>query len=312
MKRLLLFTLALTAACRAAGDGESPAPQGMPALGDVPRFDAGAAHALIARQLAFGPRAPGHPGHAAQLAWMHDWLRARADTVQLQPFTHITARGDTLHLTNVLARFRPAAPDRILLVAHWDTRPTADFDDDPERRDQPIPGANDGGSGTAVLLQLADVLSRHSPPLGVDLLFVDGEDYAPGEMYLGARHFAANLPAGYAPRYGIVVDMVADEDPVFPVEAVSREHAPHVVDRVWRLAEQLGYGAIFRRIDGGTVGDDHVPLNEAGIPTIDIIDLDYGPGARYWHTHQDTFEHTAARGLEAVGTVLLALIFTGA
>ncbi|MBI4545318.1 MAG: M28 family peptidase [Gemmatimonadetes bacterium] len=291
--------------------GRSLAPDAATQTAGVPAFNAQRAHELIRRQVAFGPRVPGAPGHARQLQWMEGELRTRADTLILQDFTHTTGSGRSLRMTNLLARFGPELPDRILLVAHWDTRPTADQERDPARRRQPIPGANDGGSGTAVLLELADVLSRHSPPIGVDLLFVDGEDYGPGEMYLGATHFAANLPPGYRPLYGVVVDLVADEDPTFPVEGYSAEYAPEVVDRVWSLAARLGYGHIFRRESGGAVSDDHVPLNRAGIRAIDIIDFDYGPGNRYWHTLEDSFEHTSPRGLEAVGAVLAALVYSG-
>jgi Zn-dependent M28 family amino/carboxypeptidase len=279
----------------------------------VPTFDGEEAYALIAEQVAFGPRVPGSAGHARQLEWMEEYLRERADTLIVQSFTHQTTTGETLHLTNLFARFRPEAPDRVLYLAHWDTRPTADEDPDPALRDQPILGANDGGSGTAVLLQLADVLSRHSPPIGVDILLVDGEDYGPttADMYMGSIHFAANLPPGYRPLYGVLVDMVGDRDPVFPVEAFSQQYAPEVVERVWRLAAELGYGRIFRRTPGLAIEDDHIPLNRAGIRTIDIIDFDYGPGNSYWHTHQDVLEHTGPVGLEAVGRVLTTLVFRG-
>lgn len=280
---------------------------------ESPPFDGEAAHELVAQQVAFGPRVPGSDGHARQLAWMEEYLRVRADTLILQPFTHVTTAGETLELTNLFARFRPDARDRLLILAHWDTRPTADRDPDAALQNEPILGANDGASGTAVLLQLADVLSRHSPPLGVDLLFVDGEDYGPtsADMYLGAIHFAANLPPAYRPLYGVLVDMVGDRDPVFPIEAYSRQYAPEVVERVWRVAEELGYRRIFRRSAGLAIEDDHIPLNRAGIRTINIIDFDYGPGNRYWHTHQDILENTGPVGLEAVGTVLTSLIFRG-
>lgn len=276
-------------------------------------FDGQVAYELLTRQVEFGPRVPGTSGHARQLAWMQEYLGSRADTVEVQPFVHVTAKGDTLRLTNVLARFRPESRDRILLVAHWDTRPTADNEEQESARRQPIPGANDGASGTAVLLALADVLSRHPAPIGVDLLLVDGEDYGPGQedMYLGATHFAANLPPGYRPLYGIVVDMVGDQDPEYRIEAYSQQYAPEVVERVWTLADGLGYGGVFRRSYGGAISDDHLPLNRAGIRTIDIIDFDYGPGNRYWHTLEDRVENTSPKGLEAVGVVLTELIYRG-
>lgn len=303
---VLLVLIAVAAAC-----GDGPRGARTEAAIEVPDFDGEAAHALIAEQVAFGPRVPGTDGHARQLAWMEAYLRERADSVALQPFTHVTAGGDTLGMANVFASFRPEARGRILLVAHWDTRSIAEQDRDPARRGEPILGANDGASGVAVLFHLADVLSRHSPPLGVDLLFVDGEDYAPGEMYLGSTNFAANLPPGYRPLYGIVVDMVGDRNPVFPIEEYSRRYAPEVVERVWRLAEELGYGPLFPRRSQGAIQDDHIPLNRAGIRTIDIIDFDYGPGNRYWHTTEDVLENTGPIGLEAVGRVLTALIYRG-
>lgn len=265
-----------------------------------PRFDGDAAWALLRHQTGFGPRVPGQTGHARQLAWMREYLSARADTVQVQRFQHVTRRGDTLHLSNLFARFRPALPRRVLLVAHWDTRPG-------------IPGANDGASGTAVLLQLAQSFREQPPPIGVDLLFTDGEDFGPGrrDMLLGARFFAAHPPPGPRPRYGVLVDMVADRWPEFPVERYSRRHAPEVVERVWSVAAQLGYACVFPRRAGRWVADDHLPLNRAGIPTANIIDFEYGPGNRFWHTPQDRVENTAPAGLYLVGETLSELVFRG-
>jgi glutaminyl-peptide cyclotransferase len=214
-------------------------------------------------------------------------------------------------MANVVARFNLKARDRLLFAAHWDTRPIADQDPDPAFRDKPIPGADDGASGVAVLMELANVLSRHAPPIGVDLVFFDGEDYGPDEMYLGAEHFAANLPPGYQPLYGILLDMVGDQHPVFLQEASSLQEAPEVVARVWNVAEQMGYGSYFPRQKGMAIEDDHLPLNRAGIRTIDVIDFDYGPDNRYWHTHLDDLQHVAPSGLGVVGSVLLKLVLLG-
>jgi Zn-dependent M28 family amino/carboxypeptidase len=131
------------------------------------------------------------------------------------------------------------------------------------------------------------------------------------DLLIGSEYFAANLPAGYRPLYGILLDMIGDTDPVYEIEQNSRDFAPEVVDRVWRTADELGLGAIFSRQQTGYVEDDHVPLNRAGIRTIDIIDFDYGPGNAYWHTTQDRLENTSPKGLEAVGRVLAALIYRG-
>jgi glutaminyl-peptide cyclotransferase len=277
---------------------------------NAPPFNADSAHAYLRKQVSFGPRVSGMAGHAAQLAWMKEFLQARADTVIAQEFTHThTGTRQPYRMTNLFARFNASSNTRVLLVAHWDTRPTADSDSDPEKQKQPILGANDGGSGVAVLLEIANVLKKHSPPIGVDLLFVDGEDLGPdsADMYLGASHFAANLPPGYKPMYGIVIDMVGDQNPSYMVESNSKDMAPEVVDRVWRTAEQLGLGNIFKRTEQGAVTDDHLPLNRAGIRTIDIIDFDFPQ----WHTSGDIVENTSPRGLEAVGRVLIELIYRG-
>ena len=314
VRSLLLLALALAPGCDRSGSaGEAPgagAPAG-PRV-DRPAFDSARAFEHLRRQVAFGPRIPGSPGHAAQLQWMKDYLAARADTVVEQPFTHVTRSGRTLRMTNLFARFRPEAQDRVLLVAHWDTRPTSDQASGADR-DKPVPGANDGASGVAVLLELADMLKRKPAGIGVDLLLVDGEDYGPtGEdMYLGAKHFAATLPAGYRPFYGVLLDMVGDRTPRFPVEANSQRFAPEVVQRVWSLAQEMGYGDVFPLSDGGQIEDDHVPLNQAGIRTIDIIDFDYGPGNRYWHTPQDVPENTSAESLRIVGEVIAELVYRG-
>lgn len=291
-----------------AGGGSLPA-----AAVDRPAFGAGRAYDYLERQVAFGPRIPGTEGHARQLEWMKEFLAQRADTVSEQRFTHTTAGGETLRLTNLFARFRPGAEERILLVAHWDTRPLADQSPDPADRTLPVLGANDGASGTAVLLELANLFAERPPPIGVDLLLVDGEDYGPtGEdMYLGAKHFAAHQPPGYAPRYGVLLDMVGDRDPRFPIEGYSERYAPEVVQRVWGLAREMGYGDVFVSSPGLFIEDDHVPLNRGGIRTIDVIDFEYGPENRYWHTPLDVPANTSPESLGIVGDVMAELVYRG-
>lgn len=280
---------------------------------DRPPFDGGAAFELLRQQVAFGPRVPGTEGHSRQLDWMTGLLAQRADTVVAQPFTYVTSYGDTLRLTNLLARFRPEAADRVLLITHWDTRPRADQAATEAERGQPIAGANDGASGTAVLLHLSELFHQQAPPIGVDLLFVDGEDYGPEveDMLLGAKHFAANQPPGYPPLYGVLLDMVGDADPRFPVEGYSAQHAPEVVQRVWGVAHDLGYSDIFPNVSGGYVTDDHIPLNEGGIRTANVIDFDYGPANSFWHTPRDVPGNTSAETLGIVGDVIAELVYRG-
>lgn len=305
--------LTLMGGCADVDSSAFPVEAVDPAPVERPNFHGSNAFALLERQVAFGPRVPGTEGHAAQLGWMREWLQLRADTLLEQPFTHTTGEGEVLHLTNLFARWRPEQRQRLLLLAHWDTRPISDNARDPAERGTPVPGANDGASGTAVLLHLAELLRRERPPIGVDVLLVDGEDHGPeiDDMLLGSRWFAANLPRGYAPMYGVLLDMVADRDPQFPIEGYSAELAPRVARRVWGVAASLGYEQVFPPRVGQQVMDDHVPLNRAGIETVSVIDFDYGPGNRLWHTPRDVPANTSAATLEIVGEVVTELVYRG-
>lgn len=305
MRRLALASLLLAFGCADAPVGPTPG---------SPEFEGASAMALVERQVAFGPRVPGAEGHAAQLRWMLARLDSLAPEVVADTFDVVTTQGDSLTLTNVVARFRPEATRRILLLAHWDTRPRSDQAADSALHDTPVPGANDGASGTAVLLHLAELLAEAAPPMGVDLLFVDGEDYGPGpeDMFLGARRYADRLASrDVRPVYGVLLDMVGDADASFPVEGYSAQYASVVVDKVWDAAERLGYADFFPRGAGQSINDDHVPLIEAGLPTANVIDFSYGPGHAYWHTPDDVPEHVSALTLGMVGEVVTELIYSG-
>ena len=297
--------------------GDDPGPIGLVPDTVRPQFDGAAAQALVERQVAFGPRIPGREGHAAQLAWMLARLDSLADQVETRPFTHAHTQipGLTLQLTNVVARFRPSATRRLLFLAHFDTRPFADQADTQAGRALPVPGANDGASGTAVLLQVARHLADQPPShdVGIDLLFTDGEDYGPtlADMLLGARQYASEADPAAPPIYAVLLDLVGDADPSFPVERYSENFAPDVVERVWSVAADLGYGDTFPLTGGSFIQDDHLPLNQAGIPTVNIIDFDYGAGNGLWHTPDDLPIHTRASTLEMVGEVVLELIYAG-
>lgn len=278
---------------------------------DRPAFDATRAFEDLETQVAFGPRIPGSEGHALQLAWLESRLLELADTVFLEPFEHVTEEGHELSLTNIVARFASDDGGRILLLTHWDTRPRADRSPDEADRDLPVPGANDGASGTAVLLELARMFKVQPPPGGVDLLFSDGEDYGPStaDMFLGARHYVTTLSGEDSPAFAILLDMVGDADPRFPMETYSVERAPQVVQRVWSIAADLGYRRYFPMDESVRVVDDHLQLNDAGIPTIDLIDFDYGPGNRFWHTLRDTPENTSPQTLLMVGDVVAEVVY---
>ena len=278
---------------------------------DRPAFDATRAFQDLLAQVAFGPRVPGMEGHARQLAWMVEQLSELADTVFLDEFEHVTRDGDSLSLTNVIARFGLDSDRRLLLLTHWDTRPKADQSRDDEDREKPVPGANDGASGTAVLLELARMFAEQAPPGGVDLLFSDGEDYGPttADMFLGAAHYATGRGSDNPPDFAVLLDLVGDADPRFPVEAYSLEAAPQLVQRVWGIAADLGYRRYFPLDETARVVDDHLKLNDAGIPTIDVIDFDYGSRNGLWHTPDDTPENTSAQTLFMVGDVVAEFVY---
>lgn len=280
-----------------------------------PTFEGSRAYELVRTQVEFGPRVPGTQGHADQLAWMISTLTPLADSLEVEQFSYETTGGEVLELSNVLARFNLAASQRLLLLAHWDTRPTADQEADSTARGVPIPGANDGASGVAVLMTLAEMLSEQAPPIGVDLLFVDGEDYGPStdDMFIGARHYADAIQNATesAPMYAVLLDMVGDADPLFPIEGYSSQYALALAQRVWGVARDLGYAQYFPTRVGQFLQDDHVPLNEAGLATIDIIDFEYGPDHSYWHTAQDRMENVSPRTLGMVGEVIAELVYRG-
>ena len=271
-------------------------------------FDGARAFGYLEQQMRFGPRIPGTPGHEQTGDWILAQLQARADTVIVQEISHRTARGQTLRLRNFFARFRPEAAERVLLLAHWDTRPFADQSANLAAQRQPVPGASDGASGVAVLLGVADALKANQAALGVDLLFVDGEDYGSfadsNDVLIGSRWFAAHQPAGYPPLFAVLFDMVGDKNLNIYVEGYSQSGAPEVVERVWRTADRLGYAEVFVPQVKHSLTDDHISLQRAGIHAIDVVDFDYP----YWHTTDDTLDKVSAASLQIVGDVAVALV----
>lgn len=271
-------------------------------------FDGPAAMRRVEEQVAFGPRVPGTPPHRAMAAWLDSLARAGADSVVRQDWMHVSAAGDSVPMVNIIARFNPDAATRVLYVAHWDTRPRADADS-ATATETPIPGANDGGSGVAVLLGVLDALKAKRPTIGVDLLFVDGEDYGHftpvlQDVLVGAKYYAANpLPPG-RPEFAVVWDMVGAKAMKIGKEPQSAVAAPDVVSMVWRVAERLGYGHVFVEEPGATITDDHIPLIDAGIRAIDVIGWPYAQ----WHTVDDTPDKLAIESLEAVGNTAIAVI----
>jgi glutaminyl-peptide cyclotransferase len=244
--------------------------------------------------------------------WIAEQMRARADTVIEQRWTHTTASGKQIPLRNILARYRPDAKERILYVTHWDSRPVAESDLDTSARGRPIDGANDGAAGVGLFVALGDVLKKTPPGFGVDLLFVDGEDYGTFgpevDVLLGSAYFADHLPAAdYSPIFGVVWDMIGDADLQLYQEQHSLSAAPDVVAKVWNKAAALGYASTFIAEEGYDVTDDHLPLIARGLRVIDVIDLDYP----YHHTTSDTIDKISAKSLQIVGDVATALVMGG-
>ena len=274
----------------------------------VREFDGASAFHYLETQVGFGPRIPGTEAHRRMVAWMDSLLRQRADTVVVQSWTHVTASGDSLPLTNLVARFRPAATKRLLFLAHYDSRPHADG---PASTDstKPVPGANDGASGVALLIGVADVLKRTPPTIGVDLLFVDGEDYGdftktPDDVLMGSRYYAQHQVPGAQPLYAVLFDLIADKDLQIFEEGNSLVGAPEVVELVWNAAKDLGYAGTFVASPKHTLIDDHLELQKVGIRAIDVVDFDYPS----WHTTGDTIDKVSGASLQIVGDVAVELV----
>ena len=274
-------------------------------------FDGTVAFRYVVTQLSFGPRVPNTEGHRKTGDWILEHLRATADSAEEQAFVHMTAGGDTLLLRNLIGRFRPESAERILYVAHWDTRPVADRSANLGDQRLPVPGANDGASGLALLLGVADALLQQQPRYGVDLLFVDGEDYGSfsdpelHDVLIGSQYYAKNLdPTVPRPLFAVVWDMIGDREWRILQEGNSLAGAPEVVQRVWERARAVGYERVFRRKQGQYITDDNIPLQDAGIRAIDVIDLEFAS----WHTLEDTLDKVSSESLQIVGEVAVAMI----
>jgi glutaminyl-peptide cyclotransferase len=297
--RLVFGALALILAAACERGGPHPG-----------KFDGESALRYARAQVDIGTRIPGTPGGQRGGDWIIARMRERADTVIVQSWTQTLSDGRQLPLRNILARFRPDLPDRVLYVTHWDTRPVSDGEEDPARRKLPMPGANDGASGVGLLVALGDALKKTPPAVGVDLLFVDGEDYGSfdtmKDVLMGSTYFAAHLPSpGYRPIFGILWDMIGDNDLALKQEQNSVAQAPEVVRRVWDQAKELGHDDVFvEQQTAYPITDDHIPLLNAGLRVIDVIDLEYP----YHHRPTDTMDKISARSLSIVGDVAEALV----
>jgi hypothetical protein len=286
---------------------------------ETPAFNADSAYAYVEKQVSFGPRVPGTPAQRTAAGWMKQKLENFCDTVYVQDVQVKAGSGKMLPCINLIGAINPNAKNRILLLAHWDSRPWADMD--VKDKDQPILAADDGGSGVAVLLEVARAIQQKPLPkdLGIDILFTDVEDYGKTEWgdnsyALGTQYWAKNphVP-GYNAEFGILLDMVGAKNAQFPLEGVSTKYAGRVQQQVWQAANTAGYSSYFPFVAGAEITDDHVFVNEiARIPTIDIINLNsttQSAFAPHWHTHNDNMSVIDKNTLRAVGATLLQVIY---
>jgi Zn-dependent M28 family amino/carboxypeptidase len=301
-----------------------PRPQSEPAQVKVvaPQFMSDSAYAFIEKQVSFGPRVPNTKAHAQTAEWLVNKLKSYGLNVIVQEAQLKAFDNTILNAKNIIAEHNPNAKDRILLMAHWDTRPFAD--QDTKERTKPIDGANDGGSGVGVLLEIARLISQQPPNVGIDIVLFDAEDYGQPEgtmiaqqsdtYALGSQHWSKNPHRpGYKARYGILLDMVGAEGAIFTKEGVSMQYAPHVVNKVWSIAREIGFGEYFIDKKTGYITDDHYYVNSIlGIPSIDIIQYDPETASKfghYWHTHKDNIDIIDRNTLKAVGQTVLETIY---
>ncbi len=321
MRHPILLLLAAAAALAACRDGGKPRPY----VSSAPAFDVDSALSYVRAQCAFGPRVPNTPAHDSCGAWIAAKFEQFGAQVTVQEADARRYDGAPVRLRNIVAAYRPSAARRVLVCAHWDSRPWADHDADTARRRAPIDGANDGASGVGVLLELARQLGQRQPNVGVDLICFDAEDCGVPEWddgggagreatwCLGSQHWAAHPHAeGYRAEFGILLDMVGGRGTCFRKEGYSMRLAPAYVDRVWAAGQRIGYQDYFVSEEAGFVTDDHVQVNRAGIPCVDVIGSDRAGGGfcATWHTSADTYANIDPATLKAAGQTVVEVVYS--
>lgn len=326
--KLTLFSVLLTILLMQGCSDQKPAETTSPSrIVNVPRFNSDSAYHFIDRQVQFGPRIPNTQAHQNTGDYLIEKLNGFGAKVKVQDFTAPSFEGKQLQLRNIIASFDPQKQKRILLAAHWDTRPVADKDQlNPKGL---MDGANDGASGVGVLLEIARILSQDSTiGVGIDLIFFDGEDWGEPEdsqnekkppqnweswWCLGSQYWARHKHTpNYSAYYGILLDMVGAKNSQFFREGASQHYAPRIVAKIWNTAARLGYSDYFVKQDAHAITDDHVFVNElAKIPMVDIVHYQQGVGyfGDYHHSQKDNMELIDKATLEAVGSTLLNVIY---
>ncbi|MFT4032311.1 MAG: M28 family peptidase [Siphonobacter sp.] len=330
MKQSLSFLLALCTlagflqSCKEKAKNSESTTQEVQ-LAAAPTFNADSAYAFVQKQVDFGPRIPNSKAHQACGDWLAAKLKSYGFSVTEQKFTETAYDGTKLNGRNIIGSTNPEAAKRILLAAHWDTRPFADKDTDPKYKDKPFDGANDGGSGVGVLLEIArNIQSKSLTNVGIDIIFFDAEDWGEKEgvqpsgnknyWALGSQYWAKNLhKPGYSAYYGILLDLVGAKGAQFPQEGGSMQYAPSVVQNIWSIASRLGYDQYFISVPGGGLNDDHTAVNEvAKIPMVDIVEMKpnnpktFGD---YHHTHSDNMQVIDKGVMKAVGQTVTQVLY---
>jgi len=320
---LLISVLLSLPACKTDPKPKVPPPPPKPKV-DVPKFDADNAYNYIQKQVDFGPRFVNSPGHKACAAWLAQELESLGAVVTKQNVDLTAYNGKLLKATNIIGAINPAAPKRVMLCAHWDTRHIADYDPDVAKRTTPILGADDGGSGVGVLLEIARVLKANPlKNIGVDIVLFDAEDYGQPQdgggfakkehtFGLGSQYWSRyKHKPRYRATYGILLDMVGAKGAKFTMDGTSMKYAPQLMKKVWNMGHEMGYGNYFSYKKTGEIQDDHLYVNMiAKIPTIDIIhrkpNNSFGP---HWHTVNDNMSIISKSSLRAAGQTVLGVVY---
>ncbi len=323
---LLLLVLSGLLACNSKGG--TPSPNEVKNVSEVPQkekyipvFNPDSAFSYLKKQCDFGPRVPNTGPHRACAEYLAGELKRFGAGVIEQNADLIAYNGTVLKSKNIIGIFYPEKTNRVILFAHWDSRPYADYDPDPANHRKPVMGANDGASGVALLLELARQLQQHEPAIGIDIVFLDAEDYGEPAFELlnrrdtwclGSQYWGKNPHYKTKPKYGILLDMVGGPNPEFSMDETSLRMAPDILQKVWSTASKLGYGDYFLNRQGGSLIDDHVYINAlTGIPTIDIIDFSNGRGfPEAWHTVNDIPENIDIQTLEMVGKTVTKVLYS--
>lgn len=325
-----LFTVLILASCKTEtpqNNTQTPPPSTSPVAAwekvSTPEFNADSAYSFIEKQVSFGPRVPNTKEHVACAKYLSNKLRSYGLEVYEQKGMVKAFNDKNLNIINIIGQINPKATNRVMLFAHWDSRPYADRDT--KNQSKAILGANDGASGVGVIMEIARqiALAEQKPNIGVDVIFFDAEDYGQprGTMVqekedtwcLGAQYWVANkFPENYAPKYGILLDMVGAENATFPREGWSTKYASSVVSNIWNVAKNMGYGDKFVNLQMmGGITDDHLYINESGIPAVDIVHYDpyKNDFGSFHHTHADDMTVINKNTLSAVGNTLMQVLY---